>query len=79
VFEQVRSIAADLLAVPAEKLSAESSPETVGAWDSAQHLTFVLALEEKYGFQLCPEEVEQMRSLGDVARLVESKLAAVNH
>jgi acyl carrier protein len=79
VFEQVRSIAADLFAVPAEKLAAESSPETVEAWDSTQHLTLVLALEEKYGFQLCPEEIERMRSLGDVVRLVEARLAAVNH
>ena len=77
VFEQVRSIAADLLAVPTERLTSESSPETVEAWDSNQHLTLVLALEEQFAFQLYPEEIEQMHNLGDVVRVVEAKLRAV--
>jgi acyl carrier protein len=77
VFEQVRSIAADLFAVPADTLLAESSPENVESWDSTQHLTLVLALEESFGFQLYPEEIEQMNNLGDVARLVEAKLQNV--
>ena len=76
VFEQVQSIAADLFAVPATKLSSESAPDTVDAWDSAQHLTLVLALEEQFGFQLTPEEIEEMRNLGEVVRIVEAKLRA---
>jgi acyl carrier protein len=77
VFEQVRRIAADLFAVPTERLTSESSPETVEAWDSNQHLTLVLALEERFAFQLYPEEIEQMHTLGDVARVVEAKVQAV--
>jgi acyl carrier protein len=77
VFEQVRGIAADLFAMPATKLTPDSSPETVEAWDSTQHLSLVLALEERFGFQLSPEEVEQMQSLAEVARVVESKLGSV--
>ena len=53
---------------------AESSPEMIETWDSTQHLNFVLALEEKFGLQLSPEEVEQMLNVGEAARLVESKL-----
>lgn len=74
VFEQVRSIAADLFAVPASKLTSESSPDSVEAWDSTQHLTLVLALEEHFGFQLTPEEIEEMHTLGDVMRVVDAKL-----
>ena len=77
VFEQVRGIAADLFAMTATKLTPDSSPETVEAWDSTQHLSLVLALEERFGFQLSPEEVEQMHSLAEVARVVESKLGSV--
>jgi acyl carrier protein len=46
----------------------------IEAWDSTQHLNFVLALEEKFGLQLSPEEMEQMRNVGEAARLVETKL-----
>jgi acyl carrier protein len=73
-FEQVRGIASDLFAIPADRITAESSPETIESWDSTQHLNFVLALEEKFGFQLSPEEMEQMRNVGEIVKLVESKL-----
>jgi acyl carrier protein len=73
IFDQVRGIASDLFGVPLDRIKAESSPETIEAWDSTQHLNFVLALEEKFGLQLSPEEMEQMRNVGEAARLVESK------
>jgi len=73
ILEQVRGVASDLFSVPVNRITAESSPETIEAWDSTQHLNFVLALEEKFGLQLSPEEMEQMRNVGEAARLVESK------
>ena len=74
IFEQVCSIAADLFGVPGDSITAESSPESLEAWDSTQHLIFVLALEEKFHFQLSPEEIEQMHNIGKIAELVENKL-----
>ncbi|HYU47550.1 MAG TPA: acyl carrier protein [Terriglobales bacterium] len=73
-FEQVRAIASDIFGLPAGKITADSSPETIENWDSMQHLNLVLALEEKFGLQLSPEEIEQMKSVGAVAALVEKKL-----
>jgi acyl carrier protein len=73
-FEQVQAIASDIFGVPAGKITADSSPETIENWDSMQHLNLVLALEEKFGLQLDPEEIEQMKSVGAVAALVEKKL-----
>ncbi len=75
-FEQVRGIASDLFAMPTQEITAESSPETIKAWDSTQHLSFVLALEDQFHIQLSPEEIEQMTSIGAIARLLESKLQA---
>ena len=74
-FEQVRGIASDLFAVPSQEIAADSSPETIKTWDSIQHLSLVLALEEKFQIQLSPDEIEQMTSIGAIARLLESKLA----
>ena len=69
--QQVRSIASDIFGVPADKITVESSPETIETWDSMQHLNLVLAIEEKFGVQLEPEDIEQMKSIGAVAALVE--------
>jgi acyl carrier protein len=70
-FEQVRNVASDIFGVPANKITAESSPETIENWDSMQHLNLVLAIEEKFGVQLSPEDIEQMKNVGAVAALVE--------
>ena len=70
-FEQVRSVASDIFGLPPDKITAESSPETIENWDSMQHLNLVLAIEEKFGVQLEPEDIEQMKNIGAVAALVE--------
>jgi acyl carrier protein len=57
-----------------DRIKPESSPESIDSWDSTQHLNFVLALEEKFGLQLSPEEMEQMRNVGEAAKVIESKL-----
>jgi acyl carrier protein len=75
-FDEVRSIASDILGVPAASLSAASAPATIENWDSVQHLSLVLALEEKFSLQLSPEEIDQMKTLGATAQLIDSKLQA---
>ncbi len=79
ILDQVRGIASDLFGVPADRILSESSPETIEAWDSTQHLNLVLALEEKFGVQLSPEEMEQMHNVGEAASLIESKLQKASH
>jgi acyl carrier protein len=69
--ERVRSVASDIFGVPVDKITAESSPQTIDNWDSMQHLNLVLAIEEKFGVQLDPEDIEQMKNIGAVATLVE--------
>jgi len=76
VFEKVRTIAADILQVRSSALNAASSPETVNTWDSVQHLNLVVALEESFGFQFSPEEMDSMKNIGQIAGIVESKTAA---
>jgi acyl carrier protein len=75
-FEQVRGVASDIFGVPADTITAESSPETIENWDSMQHLNLVLAIEEKFGVQLDPEDIEKMKNIGAVAMLVEKLQSA---
>jgi acyl carrier protein len=41
-----------------------------------QHLNLVLAIEEEYGFQFLPEEMDQAKTVGCLARLVSAKRGA---
>ena len=74
--DQVRTVASDIFGVPAEKIAAESSPQTIGNWDSMQHLNLVLAIEEKFGVQLDPEDMEEMKNVGAIVALVEKLQSA---
>jgi len=67
-------MASDLFDVAPEGITAESSPETLEKWDSVQHLSLILALEEKFHCQLTPEEIERMHNIGEVVRVLEEKL-----
>ena len=75
-FQQVRNIASDIFGVPVDKITPDSSPETIENWDSMQHLNLVLAIEEKFAVQLEPEDIEQMRNIGAVTAVVEKLQSA---
>jgi len=74
ISERVRAIVADVLAIDPGLLTEESSPEDFDVWDSVQHLSLVLALEEQFGLQFEPEDIDRMRSIGGIVRIVEGRL-----
>ena len=73
-FEQVREIMANVMLVDPEDITAETTPNTLPAWDSLKHLNLVLSLEEAYGITLMPEDTEQMVQIGAIVALVHRKL-----
>lgn len=76
IFDRVRGIAADVLQVDGAGLTAQSSPESVETWDSVQHLNLILALEEQFGLQFEPEEMDRMKTIGQIAGVVAAKRGA---
>ena len=75
LFDRVRNIAADVLEVPATKLTADSSPETIETWDSVHHLNLVLALEQEFNLQFEPEEIDQMKNIQHILDILGSEVA----
>ena len=73
-FERVRGIVADVLRVPADQISRQSSPETLATWDSVQHLNLILALEQQFTLQFEPEEMDEMSSIDHILAVLERKL-----
>jgi acyl carrier protein len=73
IFDQVRTAAADVLRVAPERITEASTPEDIESWDSVEHLNLILALETQFGIEFEPEEIDRMKSIGQIALLVESK------
>ena len=72
---RVRQVAADVFGTSADQISADSSPQTIDTWDSVQHLNLVLALEQELNVRIDPEDIERMKTIGDVIQLVKTKTA----
>lgn len=74
VLAKVLSIAADVFQVEESSLGPASSPDTVESWDSLHHLSLVVALEQEFGVQISPEEIEELLTIELTAALMEEKL-----
>jgi acyl carrier protein len=72
---RIRTLASDILLLPVERIPPSASPETVAGWDSVQHLTLILALEQEFDVQFEPEEIAQLTSIGRIEAVVVEKLS----
>jgi acyl carrier protein len=73
-FNRVQGIVADLFSIPVGQITLETSSDTIKNWDSLQHLNLVLALEQEFGLQFAPEEIEKLMSVQSIIGLVDLKL-----
>lgn len=73
-FERVRTVAADVLQVKPARIAPDAPFKEFEGWDSIQQLNFVLALEQEFGLQFEPDEMEQMTDCARTAALVGEKL-----
>jgi len=71
LWERVRRIAADVLEVPRDRVSASASSENIETWDSVHHLNLVLALEQEFHVQFEPEEIDEMTNIANILAVLE--------
>jgi acyl carrier protein len=76
--DEVSRIVADLFDLSPGLVTEDASPETIEGWDSLQHLNLVVGLEQAFDIAFTPEEIQELVSVGAIARTVGAKLAAVS-
>ena len=73
--ERVRGILGDVLGIDPATVDERTSPETVKAWDSLQHLTIVLSLEEEFEIAFDEQETLAVVSFPLIVDVVSGHLA----
>jgi len=58
-----------LVAVP------ELTANDVKEWDSVNHITLVVAVEQAFGIKFKTAELEKMKNVGQMVELIEKKVA----
>jgi len=56
-------------------LKAELSAKDVKGWDSFKQIEIIMASEEKWGIKFNTRELDSLRRVGDLAKLVVAKTA----
>lgn len=74
VFEKVKEILCEQLDVEEEKVTLESSiVDDLGA-DSLDVVDLVMSLEEEFDVEIPDEDVENMKTVGDIVKYIEKKM-----
>jgi len=73
VENKVKEIISDQLEVALDKLTAETTFEDIDA-DSLDVVELVMALEEEFDLEISDQEIENVKSVGDVVKYIESKV-----
>ncbi|NLZ38131.1 MAG: acyl carrier protein [Firmicutes bacterium] len=71
VFDEVISLISDQLTVDEDELTMETSFEDLNA-DSLDIVELVMALEEKFNLEISDDELESIKTVGDVVRYIEA-------
>jgi acyl carrier protein len=70
---ELRELIAELLDVTPSEISDESSPLTLPAWDSLNHLKLIVAIEERFGVAFSTPEVVDIRNFADIKQMLRAK------
>lgn len=70
-FEKVRKLIADELSIDEAEITLESRlSEDLGA-DSLDAVELIMALEDEFGVQVENEDAQNIRTVGDIVKLLE--------
>ena len=72
VLEKVKEIISEQLEISLENIDSDSTFEEMDA-DSLDLVELVMALEEEFGIEISDEEIENIKSVGDVVEHIQSR------
>ncbi len=56
-------------------LSPEMTAKDVAGWDSIKHISLIVAIEERFRIKWKTSELDGLKNVGDLQRMISAKLA----
>lgn len=72
--DKIKQVMVDILELEASAINDDTSMENVELWDSSNHISIVLALEEEFSIGLEIDEIEGMISFYDIMTVIQEKI-----
>lgn len=73
IIDALTPVFQDVLDAPGLRLTAGTSASDVPGWDSVAHITLVVAIEQRFGMRFNTAELEELRNVSDLVRLIAQK------
>ena len=77
VLEEVSQIMHKVFNLKDLNVTRESSAENIRGWDSLNHVSLIIAIEAFYKIKFKASEIAQLKNVGELVDLVESRVAQV--
>ena len=74
VQEKVIQVLINILQVSAGTISTKTTSDDVEDWDSMNHISMILALEQEFGISYDEEQAVSMLSVGEIIEVTKGKL-----
>ena len=69
----VEKLLSEILQLSPASITEDLKMKDVEAWDSLKHMEIVVAVEQRFDFQLTFDEIVAMQSVGDIKRVLREK------
>lgn len=76
VEQRAREVLANVFGLDPADIGADTSKDTVKGWDSLQHLTVVLALEDEFSLQFDDADTVDLVNFPLIVAIVSERLSA---
>jgi len=75
VSQDVKAVIAEELSIDAERVKDSATFETDLQADSLTVVELVMSIEDRFGIEIPEEDLESLKTVGDLVRYIEGKLA----
>ncbi len=74
-YDELNAVFRQVLEDDTIDLTPTTTAEDVEGWDSMNHIFIVVELEKRFGVKFQAAEMEELKNVGELATLVQQKLA----
>lgn len=75
IYERLNGIFRDVFDDDGIHVTAETTANDIPDWDSFNHVNLTVACEAAFGIRFKSSELEDLRNVGELVRIIERKLA----
>ena len=78
ILHELTDILREVLDDPSITLTRETTADDVENWNSLNHISIIVEVERRFGIKFQAAEMEELKNIGELADLVESRLAKIH-